>query len=206
MRQIVLTLTMILALGCLAGTAQAQDAKAAIRKHYAAAKAYVEQQQGVEAGGDIYPVTQCFSVQVKQNLPATGYHQEDVKMYYREEQETDEQIYPDLYLDFATKQYNFAARKYYEEYLYDQQERIEFIYAALPDLDEGKDYELRFYFNKGELIETIVKSRPMGGGTFETVYQGKTVPKAYSDSYESRLSAANGIMELFKTINANREL
>ena len=46
----------------------------------------------------------------------------------------------------------------------------------------------------------------MDGGTFETVYQGKTVPAAYSDSYESRLSAAKGIMELFKTINANREL
>ncbi len=117
MRQIVLTL--ILALGCLAATAQAQDAKAAIRQHYAAAKAYVEQQQQVEAGGDIYPVTQCFSVQVKQNLPGTGYHQEDVKLYYREEQETDEQIYPDLLLDFATKRYNFAARTYYEEYLYD---------------------------------------------------------------------------------------
>ena len=174
MRQIVLTL--ILALGCLVETVQAQDAKAAIRQHYAAAKAYVEQQQQVEAGGDIYPVTQCFSVQVK------------------------------LLLDFATKHYNFAARKYYEEYLYDQQGRIEFIYAALPDLDEGKDCELRFYFNKGELIETIVKSRPMDGGTFETVYQGKTVPAAYSDSYESRLSAAKGIMELFKAINANREL
>ena len=40
MRQIVLTL--ILALGCLAETAKAQDAKAAIRQHYAAAKAYVE--------------------------------------------------------------------------------------------------------------------------------------------------------------------
>ena len=204
MKQI--ALTMILALGCLAETAQAQDVKAAIRKHYAAAKAYVEQQREVEVGGDIYPVTQCFSVQVKQNLPATGYHQEDVKMYYREEQETDEQIYADLYLDFATKQYNFAARKYYEEYLYDQQGRVEFIYAALPDLDEGKDYELRFYFSKGELIETIVKNRPMDGGTFETIYQGKTVPAAYSDSYESRLSAAKGIMELFKTINANKEL
>ena len=180
--------------------------KAAIRKHYAAAKAYVEQQREVEVGGDIYPVTQCFSVQVKQNLPGTGYHQEDVKLYYREEQDSAEQIYPDLLLDFATKRYNFAARTYYEEYLYDQQGRIEFIYAAIPDLDEGKDYELRFYFNKGQLIETIVKNRPMDGGTFETVYQGKKVPAAYSDSYESRLSAAKGIMDLFKTINANREL
>lgn len=206
MRLIALLLTMMLALSSMAQTAKPQDPKAAIRKHYAAAKAYIEQQQQVEAGGDFYPVTQCFSVQVKQNLPGTGYHQEDVKLYYREEQDSAEQIYSDLLLDFATKRYNFAARTYYEEYLYDQQGRIEFIYAALPDLDEGKDYELRFYFSKGELIETIVKSRPMGGSEFETVYQGKTVPKAYSDNYESRLSAAKGIMDLFKTINANREL
>ena len=187
-------------------TTQAQDVKSAIRQHYAEAKAYIEQIKQLEAEGDTYPVPQVFSVKIEQNLPGTGYHEEAIKMYYREEQDSAEQIYADLFLDFATKQYNFAARKYYEEYLYDQQGRIEFIYATLPDLNEGKDYELRFYFSKGELIETIVKSRPMGDSTFETVYQGKTVPKGYSDSYESRLSAAKGIMELFKTINANREL
>ena len=134
MRQIALLLTMMLALSSMAQTAKPQDPKAAIRKHYAAAKAYIEQQQQVEDGGDIYPVTQCFTAQVKQNLPATGYHYEDVKMYYRE---------------------------YYEEYLYDQLGHIEFIYAAQPDLSEGKDYELRFYFHNGELIEVIIKSRQM---------------------------------------------
>ena len=207
MRLIALILTMMLvALGSMAQTAKPQDPKAAIRKHYAAAKAYVEQQQQVEDGGDIYPVTQCFTAQVKQNLPATGYHYEDMKMYYREELKEEGQIYPDLFLDFATKRYNFAAREYYEEYLYDQQGRIEFIYSAQPDLSDGKDYELRFYFNNGELIEVIVKSRQMDGGTFDTIYQGKTVPAPYSDSYKSRLGAAKGIMALFKTIIANREL
>ena len=184
MRQIALLLTMMLALSSMAQTAKPQDPKAAIRKHYAAAKAYIEQQQQVEDGGDIYPVTQCFTAQVKQNLPATGYHYEDVKMYYREELKEEGQIYPDLFLDFATK----------------------FIYAAQPDLSEGKDYELRFYFHNGELIEVIIKSRQMGGGTFATIYQGNTVPAAYSDSYKSRLDAAKGITALFKTINANREL
>ena len=207
MRLIALILTMMLvALGSMAQTAKPQDPKAAIRKHYVTAKAYVEQQQQVEDGGDIYPVTQCFTAQVKQNLPATGYHYEDMKMYYREELKEEGQIYPDLFLDFATKRYNFAAREYYEEYLYDQQGRIEFIYSAQPDLSDGKDYELRFYFNNGELIEVIVKSRQMDGGTFDTIYQGKTVPAPYSDSYKSRLGAAKGIMALFKTINANREL
>ncbi len=205
MKQRILFLA-VLGLVTLCSTVQAQDVKSAIRQHYAEAKAYIEQIKQLEADGDTYPVPQVFSVKVEQNLPGTGYHEEAIKMYYREEQDSAEQIYADLFLDFATKQYNFAARKYYEEYLYDQQGRIEFIYAALPDLDEDKDYELRFYFSKGELIETIVKSRPMGGSEFETVYQGKTVPAAYSDNYKSRLGAAKGIMDLFKTINDNREL
>ena len=205
-RILLLSVFVLLALVSKAQTEKYRNTKAAIREHYAAAKAYIEQQRDVEAGGDIYPVTQCFSVQVKQNLPGTGYHQEDIKLYYHEKQESDEQIYPDLYLNFATKQYNFAARDYYEEYLYDNQGRIEFIYTSIPELNEGKNYELRFYFDKGILIEVIVKKRQIDSSKFETIYQGKTVPAAYTDCYESRLSAAKKMMALFQTINANREL
>ena len=198
----------VLSLVALCGTAQAQDVKSAIRQHYAEAKAYIEQIKQLEAEGDIYPVPQVFSVQVKQNLPATGYHEEDIKMYYREEQDSAEQIYPDLFLDFATKHYNFAARTFYEEYLYDKQGRLEFFYGSTPDIDEAMtfEHELRFYFDKGQLIEVLVKRRPIEGGTFTTIYQGKTLPKEYKDYYESRLSSSKGIMQTFKAINANREL
>ncbi len=192
----------------VAFTVRAQDVKSAIRQHYAEAKAYIEQMKQVEAEGDIYPVPQVFSVKVEQNLPGTGYHQEDIKMYYREEQETAEQIYPTLCLDFATKQYNFAARTYYEEYLYDKEGRLEFFYGSTPDIDEAMtfEHELRFYFDKGQLTEVLVKRRPLEGGTFTTVYQGKALPEAYQGYYESRLSASKGIMQTFKAINANREL
>ena len=83
-RILLLSVFVLLALVSKAQTEKYRNTKAAIREHYAAAKAYIEQQRDVEAGGDIYPVTQCFSVQVKQNLPGTGYHQEDIKMYYYE--------------------------------------------------------------------------------------------------------------------------
>ena len=198
----------LLALGSLAQTAKAQDVKSAIRQQYAEAKAYVEQIKQLEAEGDQYPVPQVFSVKVEQNLPGTGYHEEEIKMYYREEQDSDEQIYPDLLLDFATKHYNFAARTYYEEYLYDKEGRLAFFYGSTPDIEEAMTYEheLRFYFDKGQLIEVLVKRRPIEGGTFTTVYQGKTLPEEYKGYYESRLSASKDIMQTFKAINAGREL
>lgn len=198
----------VLVLLAWCSNAQAQDVKSAIRQHYAEAKAYIEQIKQLEAEGDMYPVPQVFSVQVKQNLPGTGYHEEEIKMYYREEQDSDEQIYPDLFLDFATKHYNFAARTFYEEYLYDKQGRLEFFYGSTPDIGEGMtfEHELRFYFNKGQLVEVLVKRRPIEGGTFTTIYQGKALPEEYKDYYESRLSTSKGIMQTFKAINANREL
>lgn len=198
----------VLVLVAWCNTAQAQDVKSAIRQHYAEAKANIEQTKQLEAEGDMYPVPQVFSVQVKQNLPGTGYHQEDIRMYYREEQDSAEQIYSDLFLNFAVKQYNFAARTYYEEYLYDKEGRLEFFYGSTPDIGEVMtfEHELRFYFDKGELIEVLVKRRLIEGGTFTTIYQGKTLPEEYKDYFESRMNASKGIMQTFKAINANREL
>ena len=205
MKQTILCLTLLL-IGTLA--AQAQDAKQAIRQHYADAKAQVAQMQELEKSGDQYPVPQTYTVVIKQNLPATGYHEETLQMFYREEKKSDEQIYADLYLDFATQKYNFAAREYYQEYLYDKQGRIEFIYATEPDIVNGIDYEYRFYFSQGRLIDVLVKSRKTGEGetTFNTVYQGKTVPAQYSDEYKNLVASSKSIMTVFKSIDSNRHL
>ena len=205
MKQIILVISLLL-LGTLA--AQAQDAKQAIRQHYADAKAQVARIQELEKSGDQYPVPQTYTVVIKQNLPATGYHEETLQMFYREELESDEQIYADLYLDFATQKYNFAAREYYQEYLYDKQGRIEFIYATEPDVINGIDYEYRFYFSQGRLIDVLVKSRKTGEGetTFNTVYQGKAVPIQYSDEYKNLVASSKSIMTVFKSIDSNRHL
>lgn len=205
MKQIILVI-FLLCLGII--SAHAQDAKQAIRQHYADAKAQIAQIQELEKSGDQYPVPQTYTVVIKQNLPATGYHEETLQMFYREELENDEQIYADLYLDFATQKYNFAAREYYQEYLYDKQGRIEFIYATEPDLINGIDYEFRFYFSQGRLIDVIVKNRKMGEGetTFNTVYQGKTVPAQYSKEYKSYVASSKSIMTVFKSIDSNRHL
>jgi hypothetical protein len=206
MKQIAQTILLLLAFCVLPLTAQAQDVKKAIRAHYAEAKAYVDQVKKMEAEGFSYPVPQYFSAHVKQNLPATGFHQEEVLMYYQERRDSDSQIYPSLYLDFAVKKYNFAAREYYEEYLYDEQGRIQFIYATAPILDYENDYEFRLYFSDGQLVELLVKRRPQGKGEYTTVYTGKTVPEEYQSSYNGYLSTSQSVMLTFNAINDGRQL
>ena len=206
MKQILQTILLLLAFCALPLTAQAQDVKKAIRAHYAEAKAYVDQVKKMEAEGFSYPVPQYFSAHVKQNLPATGFHQEEVLMYYQERRDSDEQIYPSLYLDFAVKKYNFAAREYYEEYLYDEQGRIQFIYATSPILDFENDYEFRLYFSGGQLAELLVKRRPQGKGDYTTVYTGKTVPEEYQSSYNGYYGTSQTVMRTFNAINDGRQL
>ena len=117
MRQIARTMMMVLLICSAACSVWAQDARKNIREHYAAVKEQLRMYDELKETGDIYPVPQTYSVIVKQNLPGTGYHEETIQMVYREKTKYDGQIYADLYLDFATKKYNFAARQFYEEYL-----------------------------------------------------------------------------------------
>ena len=72
-----------------------------------------------------------FDLRVVQNLPATGPHHENIRMYYGElEPEEEGDPYPPHYLRFTTIKYNYAAREFYEEYLYDDKGQVMFIYAA----------------------------------------------------------------------------
>ena len=206
MKYLTQTILLMVALCALTQTAQALDVKKAIRAHYSEAKAYVDQVAKLEAEGFSYPVPQYFSAHVKQNLPATGFHQEEVLMYYQEQRDSDEQIYPSLYLDFAIKKYNFAVREYYEEYLYDKQGRIQFIYATSPVLDFENDYEFRFYFSNGQLSEMLVKRRPQGSGEYTTYYTGKTVPDEFGQAYEGYFDTSRNVMCIFNAINAGRQL
>ena len=205
MRQI-LRIMVLLLMCSVACSVQAQDAKKAIREHYAAVKERLKMYDELNKTSDIYPVPQMYSVVVKQNLPATGYHEETIQMVYREETKSDEQIYADLYLDFATKKYNFAAREFYEEYLYDKQGRIQFIYALESDFGDVFQREYRFYFSQGKLIDVNVKSRANDEDPFKDVYSGKSVPEEYSSYYQRRMSSAKSIVSIFKTIDVSREL
>ncbi len=162
--------------------ADAQDAKKAIRDHYAAVKERLAEFAKLEAEGETYPVNECYKVKIKQNLPGTGLHEEEVLMIYAEVEGEDE-VYPDHRLEYVSSSYNFAARKFYQEFLFDQGGHVTFIYAFYPDLDDGKEYELRLYFSKGKLFDALVKSRKIGGKDFSTDYSGKTLPLRFQSYY-----------------------
>ena len=174
----------------------AQSAIKQIRDHYAEVKQRIA---NMDMEG-MQPPPEYYKLKVSQNLPATGGHFVDVMMYYGFND--DDEIYPSHYFEFATVSYNFAARKYYEEYLFDRKGDITFIYARMPDMDDGNYYEHRYYFSGGKVIEMKVSSRKIDNenAPFDTVYSGKTVPQAYSGNYEQYFKYASRLKHLFQSI------
>ena len=111
-------------------TAGAQNTIENIRKEYQAVHEMIAQMTPDKDGMWQMPPT-YFDLNVVQNLPATGPHKENIRMYYGELESDEEEYnpYPPHYLRFTTAKYNFAAREFYEEYLYDNKGNVMFIYA-----------------------------------------------------------------------------
>ena len=180
----------------------AQNTVESIRKEYAALKADIAEMMKEDGYPPVY-----YQVLVRQNLPGTGPHFEDTRMYYGERD--DDEIYPSHYLRMVTTKYNFAVREFYEEYLYDEKGRILFIYAQTPDADEDMEtmQEFRFYFNAGKLIKVLVKNRKMGGeGAFADEYSGATVPTKYNFLYQNFLRWVKQFSKLFEAVDETAHL
>ena len=150
--------TLLLCMGW-ALAASAQNTIQSIRKAYQDVHEMIDH---MTAKGDDIPAMppEYFDLQVVQNLPATGGHKENIRMYYGElEPEEEGDPYPPHYLRFVTAKYNFAAREFYEEYLYDDKGQVMFIYAITPDVTIGefKFYELRMWFDGKRLLRFTAK-------------------------------------------------
>ena len=120
--------TLLLCMGW-ALAASAQNTIQSIRKAYQDVHEMIDH---MTAKGDDIPAMppEYFDLQVVQNLPATGPHNETIRMYYGEEESEDEEEYnpyPPHYLRFATAKYNFAAREFCEEYLYDDKGNVMYV-------------------------------------------------------------------------------
>lgn len=198
------TLTIIML--CLAANVQwgwAQNTMASIRQRYADMKEYINTHNGTN-DNDGAEWMECYHVEARHFLPATGGHKEDVYMYFGEKENPNDLIYAQHFLKFVTTKYNYAVREYYEEYLYDEDGNIAFIYALQPwldiDGDKDLDYEFRFYFNKGKLINTIVKKRPIGENNFVEEYSGATVRKAHQEFYQGFIAKSKAFMKMFKSM------
>ena len=189
--------------------AVAQQTIEDIRKAYASAKEYIGMMSDDFPGEGIPP--EYYHLHVSQMLPATGLHREDIRLYYNdveEENKEEPRIYPLHYLRFASTKYNYAAREFYEEYLYDDDGKIAFIYARTPDAHEDLAtlHDLRFYFSNGKLIRATVKSGPLDATELKDIYSGTTVPKQYDRIYQSLLLSAKNYMGLFESIENTTHL
>ena len=181
-----------------------QNTVESIRQRYAAAKEYARTHTGdnLSDGADfgLY-----YHLEVRQWLPATGGHIEHVYLYYGEQETDDGVIYKPHYLNFATKRFNYAAREYYQEFLYDADGKVAFIYAYDPMIQlEGDEndmqYEFRFYFSKGRLIKAVIKRKNWDEREFKQVYGGTTLKPAYKSNYDELLSASRAVRQLFADI------
>lgn len=199
------TLTILML--CLATNVQwgwAQNTIASIKQRYADMKEYINTHNGTN-DNDGAEWMECYHVEARHFLPATGGHKEDVFMYFGEKENPNDLIYAKHFLKFVTTKYNYAVREYYEEYLYDEDENIAFIYAFQPwlsigDNGEDTDYEFRYYFNKGKLIKTIVKKSALGENNFVEDYSGATVKKAHQEFYQGFLARSKAFMKLFNSM------
>lgn len=177
-------------------------------------KAYQRQKEYIEAMSDSFPSVgipaEYYRLRVAHNLPGTGPHYEDISMYFAEVESEDEDappIYAPHYLTFATTSYNYAARRYYEEYLYDNKGQVMFIYARTPDFEYPKVHEFRLYFNGERLLRLNVKESEVtesfdGPFNFKEVYTGTTIPEVYKNTCTQYINSANAYLVLFKDIES----
>lgn len=187
----------------------AQNTIESIRKDYQA------QKEEIAEMSETYPYEKMppafYHLRVMMNLPGTGLHEENVRMYFGEQEQDDEENYnpyPPHYLSFLTTKYNYAAREFYEEYLYNKNGQLIFIYARTPDIDFGKVHELRLYYNGERLLRLNVKATAEGmdvekikASDFKEVYTGTTIPGDYQDWCEQYLTKAMRFLDMFKSID-----
>ena len=176
-----------------------------IRHRYQSYKEYIDTHKGTNMndGGEW---AEYYHLEARQMLPGSGGHIEDVYMYWEEKGEGDEDlIYPPHILTFATKKYNFAARKYYEEYLFDSEGKLQFVYGYDPmwapdESAEDEQYEFRFYLNKGKLIKAVIKKRADDNQPYKEVFSGTALKGAFSKKFSEYGAGAEALKLLFGNI------
>ena len=192
--------------------ASAQQSIESIRKIYQAQKKTIAEMAEDFPYDGMPPA--YYNLNVVMNLPATGLHRENIRMYFGEvEQEDQEEYdpYPKHFLSFLTTKYNFAAREFYEEYLYDLSGRVMFIYAQTPDIGEmGRMHELRLYLDGEKLLRLNVKEckdltsfddTGVKKAGFKDVYTGTAIPEAYQEPCRMYRQKAKQYLGMFKSID-----
>lgn len=195
-------------------SAEAQNTVESIRKEYQNVHEWIARMiPDSDSMTGIPP--EYYDLSVVQNLPGTGPHRESIRMYF-EDGETDEEgaVYPPHCLRFLTASYNFAAFPYYEEYLYDANGQVSFIYAVTPDAvpEDFVPYELRMYFEGDRLLRFTAKRANMvkpydfnslQGLSYTEKFSGTAVPRQYVQEADRCILRAKRFLHMFKGIDDN---
>ena len=205
-----LTLCFILCIQC----GWAQNTVESIRKRYADIKEMITDKTGEEENyNDGATFIQCYKVEASHWLPATGGHKENITFYFGEKENEEDEVYASHYLTFVTTKYNYAVREYYEEYLYDEDGKIAFIYGFSPyefveDTGSPNDipleFEYRFYFNKGKLLNAVIKKRPVEDNSttpFKVDYEGTKLKNYYDRVFQGYLHSAEKYSKLYDVLD-----
>ena len=198
----------MLILLCLAAALQVgwaqQNTVDNISRRYKAIKDYI----ATHTGDDQYDGAdwgEYHHLTTRQWLPGTGGHVEDIYLYWDEVEGSDDLVYPPHRLKFATTRFNYAARRFYQEYLFDADGQVAFIYAYDPstsfgDNDEYMEYELRFYLNKGRIVKAIIKQKAEPDQPYKDEWQGAQLPAKYRSTLDQYLDKAKSLREMFLSI------
>ncbi len=185
-------LTLLTVIFCASAFSQTVES---IRKDYAEAMNHAKMMNDPE-----YPPTNRFQVVTEQMMAGSGPHKVSATFYYFEDEEDMNPGNVQKSIWYVTYSYNWAARDYYEEYLYNEKGKIEFIYQRGYD-DDFQVYEYRFYFDAKGGIKVIVKRKKEEDKTFTQEYSGATVTAKYKEAYDSAVNMSEYFKTMFKTLD-----
>lgn len=195
-------------------SALAQNSIETIRQEYKGVKEWIAMMSEDFPADGIPP--EYYELRVLQNLAGSGPHRENIRMYYGElESEEEGDPYPPHFLRFATAEYNFAAREYREEYLFDNKGRLMFIYVLTPDVTMETVRELRMWFDGDRLLHFTAKKadgldyidlETLRKTTFQEEYSGTTIPDLYLNETNRCQHRALRLLGMFENIDGNTYL
>lgn len=180
----------------------AQNTVESIRKRYSNIKEYISS-KNEDNPNDGATWGEYYHLEARMFLPASGGHKENLYMYWDEREE--DKVYPSHYITFATTKYNYSAMEYYEEFMYDEDGKVAFIYAYTPchsfsDNQEDMQYEMRFYFSREKLIKAIIKKRKDVQSPYTEEFNGNALKSLYAPYMQEMIDKAGKIRQMFISI------
>lgn len=131
-----------------------------IRERYSAVKAEIA------AGNVEGAVKNSSTLTMEHMVPGTGPQTVRYEFFFSPYDYNEDGYLVDHRLELVQTSYNIAARKMYEEYLYDGDGNLLFIYGRRPDEENGGWIETRLYFSGYRIINAQVSGKSLANPSY----------------------------------------